>query len=163
MLSEKRTTDNETLSRKESNDYSFLHSEESSHNYISKAKKAAQYIHVMLHAKDCKGTCGKDICKTTYELLDHSLHCESKGCNIAGCSQTRILFGHARECRAGRSRICDKEALPCLICSFLSVYENNRKESSSKSSKRKDDFAFAVPALPKRFRREVDENITKDE
>lgn len=123
--------------------------QESTRSYIRKAKKAAQYIHIMKHAQVCNGACKRDICKTTSTLLAHSLECQTPNCPISGCSATLSLFNHCGECKVRRSLTRGSEGLlPCLICAFSSVLDSS--ECKPVLVKRKEEFE--VPLLPKRFR-----------
>lgn len=67
-------------------------------DHIKKTRKAATYLKQILHSQQCGGQCGSSLCRRIVGVLSHLDACEDDFCAVGGCSTTKRLLRHRREC-----------------------------------------------------------------
>jgi hypothetical protein len=90
---------------------------------VTKAKKAASSLHLILHAQSCRSpSCPHRGCRSTRLVLLHLASCAvgpGFSCASPGCDQARKLLSHYRRCRDLRLRATPDRPHNCLVCSLL--------------------------------------------
>lgn len=110
---------------------------------VAKAKRAATFLWILLHAQVCKtcaGQCNYTGCDEAKRLLLHMKTCPAKGevaCPTGhnGCQQSRKLLHHYRKCREERARQRRQARFNqpnnfCLICTLLARHDKSISENS---------------------------------
>lgn len=122
---------------------------------MTKAKKAAASLWLILHAQNCrqpKGTCSHRGCDDTKLLLVHVKSCPAGPnfpcpCSFKGCNETRKLLAHYRRCKdlrlkqvgLGRRNNGMQLDQSCLVCSLMARYaktmvDRHRSQGVGRSS-----------------------------
>lgn len=119
---------------------------------VGKAKKAAQFLWLLIHAQNCSlggDRCPHKGCTEAKTVLLHIKTCpaESTGetcpSNYSGCHQARKLLSHHTRCReirakqAGMGRRQNKEQYACLICSMVARHAKTMLDVTSRKNNAK--------------------------
>jgi len=120
---------------------------------VSKAKRAADSLWIILHAQNCRRYNCTRGCYESKHILLHIKTCKTTGdtnnftCphNFKGCSQAKRLLAHYHRCRS--TRHIQKQS-PCLICSFLSRHARNFVEGSSSNHDTTTVSSFHTKSAP---------------
>ena len=139
---------------------------------VSKAKKAASSLWMILHAQNCSnGTCPHRGCYETKLLLLHVKSCSVgsglggclQPCSVKGCNETRKLLAHYHKCKAmrmnqqqqGATQQQQQQQQPdqsCLICSLMARHAKSmleREESLSLQQQLDHDINDMPPPPPR--------------
>ena len=93
---------------------------------VSKAKKAASSLWLILHSQNCQiSNCHHRGCSETKTLLVHVHSCHTTNCLIKGCNETKKLLGHYTKCKSLRDI---NENHSCLVCSLMARYAKSMLE-----------------------------------
>lgn len=108
-----------------------LNFEFSLEDYIKKTKKAANFLKLLLHCQKCDGSCSSISCYRTMDIMRHANQCYSVNCVHQGCTTTKKLLFHHRECCLGKNPI-DSFSIP--PSAFSGSQTNNISVDSTSSS-----------------------------
>jgi len=116
---------------------------------VGKAKKAAQFLWVLIHAQNCNiggDRCPHKGCVEAKRVLLHLKTCPAETCaqacpsNYNWCHQARKLLSHYQKCReirakqAGMGRRPKNQQHACLVCSLVARHARNVLEIPSRKT-----------------------------
>lgn len=117
---------------------------------VGKAKKAAQFLWILIHAQNCNiggDRCPHKACVEAKRMLLHIKTCKAETCaqpcpsGYNWCHQARKLLSHYQKCRevrakqAGFGRRPKNQNVPaCLVCSLVARHARNVLEIPSRKS-----------------------------
>lgn len=136
---------------------------------VGKAKKAAQFLWVLIHGQNCNiggDRCPHKGCMEAKRVLLHLKTCSAETCaevcpsNYNGCYQARKLLSHYQKCRerrakqAGMGRRRRDQHYVCLVCSLVARHARNVLEIPSRKISGKKQiitsFTLATPDINSR-------------
>lgn len=116
---------------------------------VAKAKRAASWLWLLLHAQNCRlggGRCPYKGCRDAKLILLHLKTCPARSGSDCpqsheGCAQSRKLLAHYKQCREVRAkqamnmkRTSKAQPPACLVCSLLARQVRTVIDSSGKSN-----------------------------